>query len=1011
MLRSIFELCSAAVASPSFKAPPLLRALLREEMALFNDRSVDDNQVLSISYEGAAPATQVDLWVHDPAIGALVLDWDLSPDSHHLSRWYTESSRELFDHGKSTLISDDALLLRSSLHKKNDDSEHFLLLGDRIANEDAKWGNTTPLFGEISFINGYWDWLEDVLARNKDVLSTAKMYDAVFASLFTYVRNTNLIRSFCELWYPSTNSLHVPIGEVSISLWDLRLTGGLSIDGIFYDEAVPSARELTSVDKKDVPLLPSSCKYLFLAYRKIYCASKTSNITTHDWVKFWFKETSRYKEPAPPPPLGFRRKGQWEFVVNPFPPIFPFPTQVSNPISSFLQAADFRLLLHGDFAICLRPRFVHRESQTTTNHHAPPQTVDNCRAFAFWTKYYKTSRPVRAFDFRQVRASIEPLSGDAQEIDETYQVLESLEWSAAISWISFFSALVPIVVDFGSSFRYYDSYFLCTSTKFTCGARMVRLGGEKKAKHFSSQEARDLLKNIMPSTLSPLALTKPKQGIVTDHGKHSDSWNDYIISLRSSYLTLRRGNEHIVEPYSPYLFARQFRFCQDIPGKLREELSTGTLEAIYQLWESCTRLNTRAEFMIPSHSFEGLATKEYAEWWEKSSSSFCKYKPACAKPDSSPAAPRGKNLIKISITKSKLASEVTQPLSKPKEKEVTKAVTKEAAVVIAVRPKTPLSIPASKPKPTVTNTSEPTSGRKRATVVLSEGSSYDQGERHWKRGKKKATDSDSQLKEKVTVSDLAKLDFNLHGVVDNLPDTSNHLELGNQFASDEREGSVDGPDPFDLALRSKHNFVSGAIHLPSTSKPLTLGRATPSTVTAFDTGSVINRGRLLATKIYDSNIKSILGKTPFEKLTSLKPKLQVIYAEFSKLELDYSPLQTQVEKYIQNATNYASMRSNFASGMTSKAKERRLADVDTKRGQLMEELEQLDLEAKRLRESLEGIDAQRAQKQHVVSALQAEQANIEATEVMEPADMEVANNLEQLLKSELEEIQNLAWLD
>ncbi|KAG5541094.1 hypothetical protein RHGRI_021094 [Rhododendron griersonianum] len=105
------------------------------------------------------------------------------------------------------------------------------------------------------------------------------------------------------------------------------------------------------------------------------------------------------------------------------------------------------------------------------------------------------------------------------------------------------------------------------------------------------------------------------------------------------------------------------------------------------------------------------------------------------------------------------------------------------------------------------------------------------------------------------------------------------------------------------------------------------------------------------------------------------------------------------------------MRSNFASGMTSEAKERRLADVDTKRGQLMEELEQLDLEAKRLRESLEGIDAQRAQKQHVVSTLQVERANIEATEVMEPADMEVANNLEQLLKSELEEIQNLAWLD
>ncbi|KAG5523761.1 hypothetical protein RHGRI_030671 [Rhododendron griersonianum] len=591
-------------------------------MALFNDRSIDDNQVLSISYKGAASATQVDLWVHDPAIGALALDWDLSPDSHQLSRWYTESSRKLFDHGKSTFISDDALLLRSSLHKKNDDSEHFLLLGYRITNGDAKWGNTTPLFGEISFIDGYWDWLEDVLARNKDVLSTAKIYDAVFASLFTYVRNTNLIRSFCELWCPSTNSLHVPIREASISLWDLRLTRGLSIDGIFYDEAVPSARELTGVDKKDVPLLPSSCKA--------------------------------------PPRVQKKRTGE-------------------------------------------------------------PKTSNNPTGF---------------------------IDGQKSRSKDTEKVLDDL-------------------------------------------------GVEKDVKEETN-----------------------------------------LAALLSCWLCVFVLPNKQVDQIRPGVFKVASMMAQ---GK-RFSLAVPVLASIYH--------------------------------------------------DSSPAAPKGKNLIKISITKSKLASEVTQPLSKPKEKEVTKVVTKEAAVVVAVRPKTPLSIPASKPKPTVTNTSEPTSGRKRATVVLSEGSSSDQGERHWKRGKKKATDSDSQLKEKVTVFDLAKLDFNLHGVLDNLPDTSNHLELGNQFASDELEDSVDGPDPFDLASRSKHNFVFGAIHLPSTSKPLMLGRATPSTVTAFDTGSMINRGRLLATKIYDSNIKSILGKTPFEKLKSLRPKLQVIYVEFSKLELDYSPFQT-----------------------------------------------------------------------------------------------------------------------
>lgn len=149
------------------------------------------------------------------------------------------------------------------------------------------------------YVDEYWDWLEDMLAWNNDMLTAAKIYDAVFASLFTYDRNTNLICLFCELWRPSTNSLHVPTGDVSISLWDLRIIGGLFINGTFYDEVVPSAKELASFDKKGVTLLPSSCKYLFLAYHKIYCPSGTSDVTTRDWVKFWFKNPSCYKEPPP----------------------------------------------------------------------------------------------------------------------------------------------------------------------------------------------------------------------------------------------------------------------------------------------------------------------------------------------------------------------------------------------------------------------------------------------------------------------------------------------------------------------------------------------------------------------------------------------------------------------------------------------------------------------------------------------------------------------------------------
>ncbi|KAH7845082.1 hypothetical protein Vadar_008710 [Vaccinium darrowii] len=197
---------------------------------------------------------------------------------------------------------------------------------------------------------------------------------------------------------------------------------------------------------------------------------------------------------------------------------------------------------------------------------------------------------------------------------------------------------------------------------------MVRLVGEKKTKHFTAQEASDLLKRTEPSTLSNLTLRKQNQVVIRDHGIQLDSWCNYLISLRSSYLYLRRGSEHIIEPYSPHRFARQFRYCQDIPGKLKEEFSISSLEKLLQLWQSCTRLEIDSIFTIPSHPSKGLATKQYVEWWEKSSSHFCEDKPLNAKPNSPFGTPKGNHIIAIHSMKSKLVKEVTPPHSNFKEK-------------------------------------------------------------------------------------------------------------------------------------------------------------------------------------------------------------------------------------------------------------------------------------------------------------------------------------------------------
>ena len=47
--------------------------------------------------------------------------------------------------------------------------------------------------GEFSYIPKYWEWLEDMLSQNKKkkILIDAKIYGALYASLFTYDRNVH----------------------------------------------------------------------------------------------------------------------------------------------------------------------------------------------------------------------------------------------------------------------------------------------------------------------------------------------------------------------------------------------------------------------------------------------------------------------------------------------------------------------------------------------------------------------------------------------------------------------------------------------------------------------------------------------------------------------------------------------------------------------------------------------------------------------------------------------------
>ncbi|KAI3445188.1 hypothetical protein Pfo_001853, partial [Paulownia fortunei] len=101
-----------------------------------------------------------------------------------------------------------------------------------------KWGDVIQFLGEYHYIKRYWAWTEDILSRYEHNLLAVQIYDLVYASLFTYDSNSDIVKVFCEAWCPLTNTLLTSLGELSISLWDLHTLAGLPMIGFLYDKVV-----------------------------------------------------------------------------------------------------------------------------------------------------------------------------------------------------------------------------------------------------------------------------------------------------------------------------------------------------------------------------------------------------------------------------------------------------------------------------------------------------------------------------------------------------------------------------------------------------------------------------------------------------------------------------------------------------------------------------------------------------------------------------------------------------
>ncbi|KAL0349850.1 UNVERIFIED_CONTAM: hypothetical protein Sradi_4134200 [Sesamum radiatum] len=150
-------------------------------------------------------------------------------------------------------------------------SPNLCTLGRSIIEGDARWDGDLQFDGEFRYIKGYYEWIKDMLSRCRDRLRLINAYDVVYASLFTYDNNSNIIKAFCKAWCPFTNTLLTSSGELSISLWNLDVFVGFPMTGCLYDEVVPNALELTGIGEERVrlSLVPASIYFMLTACFKV----------------------------------------------------------------------------------------------------------------------------------------------------------------------------------------------------------------------------------------------------------------------------------------------------------------------------------------------------------------------------------------------------------------------------------------------------------------------------------------------------------------------------------------------------------------------------------------------------------------------------------------------------------------------------------------------------------------------------------------------------------------------
>nr|GMC60659.1 ABC transporter G family member 11 [Ipomoea batatas] len=407
-------------------------------------------------------------------------------------------------------------------------------LGNRIIDDEVKWGKDIDFEGEFIYTPGYWEWAEDELNFFWKPLREGMIYEAVFASLFTYDRNVDIVQAFCEAWCLRTNTLITSSGEMSISLRDLYMLGGLPLLGYTYDERIPNALDLAKGSHK-------CCACLFKAlFHLTQQECHNTYVQASRWIDFWCRKTRKY---AAPPPRKDNKKSR--------------PKATHNP-SGILEAA---------------PRWSHVSEAPFVELNIPQNLEQEVYLAAFLACWLCTfvlpgnpTATIRPETFNMVCKMAKGIKVCLAPpvLASIYYGLNSISESISPGQMG---TPFPIHYVYGWLSAYFNTH-IKTPSLMSSSPKMVTSSGEGGAKYYDKIDAR---KRIFKGECVSWLCTSRQNGrlLFCDDKRGGKENFEYFICLRPGFLVLRQGRQCKVEPYVPHRFNRQFGFYQaSAPGLL-----------------------------------------------------------------------------------------------------------------------------------------------------------------------------------------------------------------------------------------------------------------------------------------------------------------------------------------------------------------------------------------------------------------------------------------------------------